>query len=160
MHLIPEYFMPVGELQYTDKKENIIVLIYKEILYRRKQLQSHIWLTASSYMTKYLRISTNIRKPFLIYDFATDPIWISLYMRKIFFSFYQCTVYITIFAYNEHLRRIFYSTFFNFQQTQAPCYLPQRVKETKRKEMQVAFCLFFYDKWTRERRLYLIYYFI
>jgi hypothetical protein len=39
-------------------------------------LQSHIWLTASSY----------IRKPFLIYDFATDSIWISLYMRKISFS--------------------------------------------------------------------------
>ncbi len=39
-------------------------------------------------MTKYLRISSNIRKPFLIYDFATAPFWIC--MRKIFFSFYQC----------------------------------------------------------------------
>ncbi len=27
---------------------------------------------AYSYMTKYLRISSYIRKPFLIYDFATD----------------------------------------------------------------------------------------
>ncbi len=39
----------------------------------------------------YLRISSYIRKPFLIYDFATAPIWISLYiqyMRKIFFSFF------------------------------------------------------------------------
>ncbi len=50
-------------------------------------LQSHIWLTASSYMEKYLRISSYIRKPFLIYDFATASLWISLYMRKIWFSF-------------------------------------------------------------------------
>ncbi len=46
--------------------------------------------TASSYIGKYLRISSYIRKPFLIYDFATAPLWISLYMRKIRFSFYQC----------------------------------------------------------------------
>ncbi len=54
---------------------------------RREQLQSHIWLMGSSYMIKYLRISSYVRKPFLIYDFATAPIWISLYLRKILFSF-------------------------------------------------------------------------
>ncbi len=62
---------------YTDKKENKIV-------------RSHIWLTASSYMVKYLCdlcISSYIRKPFLIYNFAPDPIWISIYMREILFSF-------------------------------------------------------------------------
>ncbi len=52
-----------------------------------EQLQSHIWLTASSYMGKSLRISSFIRKPFLISDFATAPLWISLYSRKIWFSF-------------------------------------------------------------------------
>ncbi len=31
--------------------------------------------------------SSYIRKPFLIYDFATAPLWISLYMRKIWFSY-------------------------------------------------------------------------
>ncbi len=41
-----------------------------------------LWLTASSYMVKYLHISSYIRKSFLIYDFATDPIWIFLYVRK------------------------------------------------------------------------------
>jgi hypothetical protein len=51
---------------YTDKKENKIFLLYKE--FRREQLQSHTKLTASSYMTKNLRISTYIRNPFLIYD--------------------------------------------------------------------------------------------
>jgi hypothetical protein len=56
----------------TDKKENQIFLIYGEI-------QSGA--VAKSYMTngllimgKYLRISSNIRKPFLIYDFATAPL--------------------------------------------------------------------------------------
>ncbi len=56
---------------------------------RRDRVQSHIWLTASSIMTKYLRTSSYIRKPFLIYDFAPDPFWISLYCMwgKIFFYF-------------------------------------------------------------------------
>ncbi len=31
-----------------------------------------------------------IRKPFLIYDFATAPLWMKIYMKKIWFSFYQC----------------------------------------------------------------------
>ncbi len=47
-----------------------------------KQSQSHIWLTAFSYMVKYLRISSYIRKPFLIYDFATAPFWISYICGK------------------------------------------------------------------------------
>jgi hypothetical protein len=52
----------------TDKKENKVFLIYKEI-------QKGAVATASSYMTKYLRISSYIMKPFiLIYDFATVPI--------------------------------------------------------------------------------------
>jgi hypothetical protein len=77
---------------YTDKKENQIFLIcmYKKI--QKYQLLSHKWLVmASSCMVKYLRIFSYIRKPFLIYDFATDPIWISLYMRKISFSFLSVT---------------------------------------------------------------------
>jgi hypothetical protein len=45
---------------YTDKKENQTFLINKEI-------QN----VAAAYMGKYLRISSYIRKPFLIYDFAT-----------------------------------------------------------------------------------------
>ncbi len=32
----------------------------------------------------------HIMKPFLTYDFATAPLRISLYMRKIYFIFYQC----------------------------------------------------------------------
>ncbi len=65
--------------------KKLFSLTYKET--RRERLQSHIWLTASSYMTKYLRISSFNRKPFLIYDFATSPLRISLYMRKILFYF-------------------------------------------------------------------------
>ncbi len=55
--------------------------------FRMEQLQSHIWLTASSYMLKYLRISSYIRKPFIKCDFATSPFCIYLHMRTIFFSF-------------------------------------------------------------------------
>ncbi len=46
-------------------------------------------------MVKYLRLSTYISKPFLIYDFATDLIWISLHLGKISFSFWSmyCTVH-------------------------------------------------------------------
>jgi hypothetical protein len=44
-----------------------------------EQLQSHIWLMASSYLGKYFRIFSYFRKPFLIYDFATAPLWISWY---------------------------------------------------------------------------------
>jgi hypothetical protein len=57
--------------KYTDKKEKKIFLIYRK--FRREQLLSHIRLTASSYMTKNLRISSYVRKPFLTYDFATAP---------------------------------------------------------------------------------------
>ncbi len=57
---------------YTDKKENKIFLIYKKI--QRDREQSHICLTTSSYMVKYLRISSHIRKPFRMYDYAPDPI--------------------------------------------------------------------------------------
>ncbi len=37
---------------------------------------------ASPYMGKYLRISSYIRRPFLIYDFTTAPLRISLYTYK------------------------------------------------------------------------------
>ncbi len=47
---------------YTDKIENQIFIIKKEI--QNGQQQSHIGLTASSYMGKYLRISSYIRNPF------------------------------------------------------------------------------------------------
>ncbi len=43
--------------------------------FRMEQLQSHRWLTVSSYMEKFLRISLYFKiKPFLIYDFATAPL--------------------------------------------------------------------------------------
>jgi hypothetical protein len=57
------------------KKENKIFLICKEFQKGSVAKLYSIWLTASSYdMVKYLRISSYIRKPFLIYDFATDSI--------------------------------------------------------------------------------------
>jgi hypothetical protein len=57
---------------FTDKKENLIFLIYKEI--QIGAVAKSYMKTASSYMGKYLRISSYIRKPFLIYDSATAPL--------------------------------------------------------------------------------------
>jgi hypothetical protein len=45
---------------------------------------------ASSYIVKYLSISSYIRKPFLIYDFATASIWIPYIWGKFDFLFYHC----------------------------------------------------------------------
>jgi hypothetical protein len=52
-------------------------------------------------MTKNLRISSYIRKPFLVYDFAIAPILISLYFRKIVFFSYQCRSKAVITLYLE-----------------------------------------------------------
>ncbi len=38
-------------------------------------------------MRKCAIIYSFMRRPLVIYDFPPDPFWISLYMRKIFFSF-------------------------------------------------------------------------
>ncbi len=72
---LEEWNFVADDNNYTDKKEKKISLNYKEI--HRDRVQSHIWLTASLYMG----ISSYIKKPFLIYDFAPAPISISLYMR-------------------------------------------------------------------------------
>ncbi len=55
-----------------------------------EQLQSHIWLTASSYMGKYLRISLYIRKPFIIYDLHLLHSEFPYIWGKFYFLFYQC----------------------------------------------------------------------
>jgi hypothetical protein len=52
------------------KKRKFSICIRK---LRKDRLQSHIKQTAFSYMTKNLHIFSYIRKPFLIYDYATDP---------------------------------------------------------------------------------------
>jgi hypothetical protein len=54
----------------TDKKK--IFLINKEV--QKGSVAKSYMAEAYSYMTKYLSVSSYIRKPFLIYDFATDPI--------------------------------------------------------------------------------------
>jgi len=81
-HLLYCVYFTVYCVYYTLKKKSSYIRKF-----RRDRLQSHIWLTASSHMVKYLRISSYIRKLFLIYDFATVPIWISLHMMKILLSF-------------------------------------------------------------------------
>ncbi len=52
------------QIVYTDKKKRKFSSYIRK--FRMEQLQSHIWLTASSYTVKYLRISS-------FPDFATAP---------------------------------------------------------------------------------------
>jgi hypothetical protein len=63
---------------------------------RGERLKSHIWLTASSNMTKYLRISSYIRKPFLILYMALQPLPSEFRLIFFFISvpwlFYTCSV--------------------------------------------------------------------
>ncbi len=84
-------FEPVTSvLSFTLLKKIIKFFLYIR-KFRREQLQSHIWLTASSYMGKCLRISSYIRKPYLIYmtlqllHSEFPYIW-----GKFYFLFYQC----------------------------------------------------------------------
>jgi hypothetical protein len=76
---------------YTDEKEKKFFLIYKEIQMgavakssRRKGFLIY------EEMGKYLVIHGRPLVILLIYDFATAPFWISLYMRQNCFLFYQC----------------------------------------------------------------------
>jgi hypothetical protein len=62
----------LSSIHCTDKKENTIFLIFKEI--QKGEVAKSYMTVGSSYMTKCLRISSYIRKPFHIYDFATHPI--------------------------------------------------------------------------------------
>ncbi len=69
--------------KYTDKKENKIFPYIRKS--RRERLQSHIWLTVSSFMTKYLRISSWMTLQPLPSEFPYI-----LYETKFYFIFYQC----------------------------------------------------------------------
>ncbi len=64
-----------------DRLQSNICPLYS-VQYMNDELSPHIWLNTCA-----MRISSYFRKPLLIYGFATDPIWISLHMRKISFSF-------------------------------------------------------------------------
>ncbi len=93
---------------FTDKKENKIFLIYKEI-------QSGA--VAKSYMRKGFLIYEKMRKYFPIYEEAVSHIWLCncsilnflIYMRKIWFSFlsvFGVFLFITLSLYYEETRAI------------------------------------------------------
>ncbi len=67
---------------FSEKKENQIFLVYKEI--RGAVAMSYMRKGFLIYeeMRKYFPIYC-MRRPLVIYDFATAPFLISLYMRKI-----------------------------------------------------------------------------
>ncbi len=53
------YYMWISAVCRTDKKKNLFSSYIR--IFRRARLQSHIWLMASSYMVKYVRISSYTR---------------------------------------------------------------------------------------------------
>jgi len=71
---------------HWKKEDQIFVYIRK---FRMEQLQSHT-VYEEEYMRKCTNIWSYMRRPLVIYNFATDPFWISLYLRKIWVSFFQC----------------------------------------------------------------------
>jgi hypothetical protein len=81
---------PQVALLCTEKRKKNF-LIFREL--RRDRVQSQ-WPTVSSYIVKYLPISSYIRKPFLLYDFAPDPIGI-LYGENVIFFFISVLVHCT-----------------------------------------------------------------
>ncbi len=60
-----------GHAKHTVKK------FERDLIKSDAQYRITVWITASSFMTKYSHISSSIKKPFLIHDFAPDPFWIS-----------------------------------------------------------------------------------
>ncbi len=77
---------------HTDKKDYKLFLIYKEMNADRIRCKviydwrpPHIWLIICAFPQILWSPSS------YIYDFAPDPIWISLHTRTIFFSFYWCS---------------------------------------------------------------------
>ncbi len=82
--------------------------------FRWEQFQSNIWLTASSFMEIFVHFLIYIRKPFLIYDFATAPLWIYLYMRKILFSFLSVHFPMCSWSKYTRWRKKQFTSVFNF----------------------------------------------
>ena len=72
-----------------------MLLIYKEIQ-RGAFTKSSVMRKGFLIYEDMLQIFHHImRRPLVIYDFATAPFWISLYMRKFYFLFYQCNTWMT-----------------------------------------------------------------
>ncbi len=78
----------VGEW-YTDKKENQIFLLYKEIQNRAvaksyEEELPNVWGNAQIFHHIW-----GLSRPLVIYDFATAPFWVSYIWGKFDFLFYQ-----------------------------------------------------------------------
>ncbi len=86
LSLNPYFSVNISRGHYTLIKKIIKFSSYIR-KFRVEQLHSDEWGRASQYMRERANISPYMRRPLVIYDFATAPFWISLYMRKILFSF-------------------------------------------------------------------------
>ncbi len=76
--------------KYTDKKENKIFLVYKEIK-RDQGAKSYMTNGLTSYIGKNFRISSCIRKSYLIFFCTRSHLNFLIYEENFVFFFYQCT---------------------------------------------------------------------
>jgi hypothetical protein len=90
--LFPPQFRPwvvTGEyILYTDKKEEKIFLVYKEI--QKGTVARHIWLTASSYMTNICAFPHILGSPSSYMTLQPLPSEFPYTRGKLYFLFYQC----------------------------------------------------------------------
>ncbi len=90
LHPTPPYphLLNIIDTAMIEKKTKFFSYVRK---FRWDRFQSHIWRRASKYIWGNAQtIQPYMRRPL---DFATDPFWISIHMRKIWFSFfYQCVL--------------------------------------------------------------------
>jgi hypothetical protein len=77
LHTCAERYRMKSWIFHTDKEENQIFLIYKEI---PNGAVAKSYMTNGLLIVKYLHVSSYIRKPFLIDDFATAPLRILLHI--------------------------------------------------------------------------------
>ena len=83
-------------LSFTAKQENTIFLIFCIMKFRMEQLQSHVWLLLTSNGPPHIwgnicAFRHILGSPSSYMTLQLLQLWISLYMEKILFLFYQCS---------------------------------------------------------------------
>ncbi len=101
---LPNIFIKFTNLQ----GKSVFTLIKKKLKFPHilDRVQSHVWLTTSSYIVKIFVNFLIIRKPFLIYDFAPDPIRISYEENFVFF--FISVLYKEFFSWNYFIQHWFF----------------------------------------------------
>ncbi len=93
-----------------------------------EQLQSHIWLTASSYMGKYMHISSYMTLQLLHSEFP----YTNVYEENLIFFFYQCNF--------DRVFTIFFSQYFSWVTPLQKIYCTYKTKLYEMPKSKFSFC--------------------